>query len=89
MEAPIDLLDIDKVICRMEKLSDPNILVDPEYTSECKQVFTWLKELKERRDTDCTCEIISIKNEKIDSGFMCIHCGRFFAEYQGEQIKAG
>lgn len=88
METPVDMLDIDRVVRRMEMMSEMNILVDPEYTKECLQIFAWLTELKERRLKDCECELISIKNEKIDSGFMCIHCGRIFAEYQGERIKA-
>ena len=31
----------------------------------------------------CDHELISIKNEVIDSGFMCVHCNQIFKEYKG------
>ena len=88
METPVEMLNINDVIRRFEKLSEDNILMDPEYTRECSQILLWLNELRERREKDCYCELIPIKNEKIDGGFMCIHCGKVFGEYCGEQIKA-
>jgi hypothetical protein len=88
MEEPVDVFNISHMIDRFDALSKDRVFVDPEANKEYAQLSSWLKELKQRRLKDCECELISIKNEKIDSGFMCIHCGRIFGEYQEEKIKA-
>ena len=36
---------------------------------------------------ECEHELISIKNEVIDSGFMCVYCGKLFKEYTGTPLK--
>lgn len=88
MEEPVDVFDINRVISEYDMLSRDKIFIDPDANKEYDQLSKWLKELKERRLKDCECELIPIKNEKIDSGFMCVHCGRVFGEYRGEKIKA-
>lgn len=60
---------------------------DVEFKQEYEQLILWLRELCKRRNEDCEHELISIKNQKIDSGFMCIHCGKIFGEHKGEPIK--
>jgi len=35
-------------------------------------------------ENSCEHELISIKNEKIDSGFMCVKCSKLYREYVGE-----
>lgn len=50
---------------------------------EARTIVSLMHELKERRAKDCEHEIFSIKNEKIDSGFMCAKCKLVFRQYFG------
>ncbi len=49
--------------------------VEEEFTEQHMMTIDALNELIERREKDCEHEIISIDNEVISSGYMCIHCG--------------
>lgn len=77
--------DIDYFIQKCEKLQNNDYIKDDD-AFESFLILRLLKELKERREKDCNCELISARNEVIKSGFICIHCGKTYAEYTGGKI---
>lgn len=77
-----DLLDLQSVALKYSESAN-NILIEATASEEFLQIANWLTELQERREKDCEHEIFSIKNEKIDSGFMCRKCNKFFREFFG------
>jgi len=78
-----DLLDLQSVTLRYIEDAD-NLLIEPIAKDEFLQIANWLTELQERRAKDCDHELFSVKNEKIDSGFMCAHCKTVFKQFFGK-----
>ena len=70
-------------------LDDPRSLMDEDAKFEIHMLLNLLHQLKERQEKDCNCELIPAKNEAIDSGFVCVHCGKIYAEYKGSKITTG
>lgn len=68
-------------------LENPLSLLNEEAEEETTILRDLLIQFKQRREKDCDCEIISAKNEVIKSGFVCIHCGKVFKEYEGPKIN--
>jgi len=58
-------------------------LLNETTTFDVRLIVNLMHELKERRAKDCEHEIFSIKNEKIDSGFMCAKCNLVFQQFFG------
>jgi len=77
-----DLLNLQSVALRYSEDAN-NLLIEPIAKDEFLQISNWLTELQERRDKDCDHEIFSIKNKKIDSGFMCAKCNKIFEKFRG------
>ncbi len=61
--------------------------VEEEFTEQHMMTIDALNELIERREKDCDHEIIPMKNEVIDSGYMCIHCGLVLKQASPETAK--
>ncbi len=74
-----DILRINQVIDHIKAMTSLNDI--PVYF--LSQICIWLEELKTYRSANCEHEIIPIKNEVIDSGYMCVHCGKLYKEYIG------
>ena len=69
-----------------EMIASP--LVEEEFTAQHMLTVEALNELIERRQKDCeNHEIISIDNEIISDGYMCIHCGLILKKADPETAK--
>lgn len=73
---------LKSIIRRNEKLID-SILTTDEFKHEYEILNLFLNELLDRRNKDCNHTLIPMKNEVIDSGFMCTECGKIFEQFQG------
>jgi hypothetical protein len=73
---------LKSIIRRNEKLIE-SILTDVEFKHEYEILNLFLNELLNRRNKDCDHILIPMKNEIIDSGYICTKCGKVFEEYIG------
>jgi hypothetical protein len=68
-------------------LQNPLSLLNEEAEEEIEILRDLLIQFKKVREKDCNCELIPAKNEVIDSGFVCVHCGKIYGEYKGPKIN--
>ena len=75
-----------ELIDEYQKVID-TVEISPDTAAVYMFIVEGLQELLERRSKDCEHKLVSIKNEKIDSGYICIYCGHIFQEATPNEVK--